>query len=74
MDPSKELTPAQEREARRKLRRVLGDGSAEEQARRLFVKVFDQASKRRKQAAIRTLLSGLGRLLVDSLDSRRKGL
>lgn len=70
MDPSKDLTPAQEREARRKLRRVLGDGDPEEQARRMFAKVLDQASKRRAKAAVRTLLSGLTQIIADALERK----
>lgn len=70
MDPSKDLTPAQEREARRKLRRVLGDGDPEEQARRMFAKVLDQAAKRRAKAAVRTLLSGLTQIIADALERK----
>lgn len=70
MDPSKELTPAQEREARRKLRRVLGDGDPEEQARRMFAKIFEQASKRRARAAVRTLLSGITQIITDALERK----
>lgn len=72
MDPSKELTPAQEREARRKLRRVIGDGTPEEQARRVFAKVFDQAGKGRRRAAVRTLVSGIGRMLLDAWQEERR--
>lgn len=71
MDPSKDLTPAQHREARRKLRRAIGDGSPEEQARRVFARVLDQAAKRRTRAAVRTLVNGLGRVILDALESRR---
>ena len=71
MDPSSELTPAQEREARRKLRRVLGDGDPEEQARRMFARVLDQAAKRRGRQAVRTLLSGIGQIIRDELERRR---
>lgn len=72
MDPSKELTPAQQREARRKLRRIIGDGSPEEQARRVFEKVLAQAGKRRTRAAVRTLVNGFGRIILDALDQRRR--
>jgi hypothetical protein len=72
MDSSKELTPAQQREARRKLRRIIGDGSPEEQARRVFEKVLTQASKRRTRAAVRTLVNGFGRIILDALDQRRR--
>lgn len=72
MDPSKELTPAQEREARRKLRRIIGDGTPEEQARRVFEKMLDQAGKGRRKAAVRTLISGIGRMLLDAWESERR--
>lgn len=48
MDHTKdELTPAQQREARRKLRRRLGGDTPEEQARHLLAQVFEKASRRR---------------------------
>lgn len=48
MDHSKDsLTPAQQREARRKLRRRLGGDTPEEQAKHLLAQVFAKASKRR---------------------------
>ena len=82
MDPSKSdepgkersasLTPAQEREARRKLRRVIGDGSPEEQARRVFEKVLREATRRRTRAAVRTLVKGFGQIIIDALEERRK--
>lgn len=42
-----DLTPAQQREARRKLRRKLGGDTPEEQARHLFRQVVEKAAQRR---------------------------
>lgn len=72
MDPTKDLTPAQEREARRRLRRVVGEGTPEEQARRVFDQALRQAAKRRTRAAVRTLVSGIGQVILDVLRQGRK--
>lgn len=74
MDPSEndKLTPAQEREARRKLRRIVGDGTPEEQVARVFEQVFQHAAKRRSRAAIRTLVNSFGRIILNALENRRK--
>ena len=71
MDHSK-LTPAQQREARRRLRRVLGEGSPDEQAKRLLRRAFEQAAKRKARAAARTLAGGIVQLIEDILTSRKK--
>lgn len=57
------LTPAQEREARRRLRRALGEGTPDEQAARLMRKAFEDRAKVR----LRREVSMLGRELVNLL-------
>ena len=64
------LTPAQEREARRKLRRIVGDGTVEDQARLLVKKVLEDAAKRRTKRAARTLVNGVARILIDAWHRR----
>lgn len=62
-DQDSDLTPAQEREARRRLRRVTGDGTPEDQAREVFRRAFEgQARKRVKKD-----VAALARELVNAI-------
>jgi hypothetical protein len=49
---------------------MLGEGSAEEQARRLFKRALEQAMKRRGRSAARTLVNGVARIIEDALRRR----
>lgn len=69
MDPTEPLTPAQEREARRKLRRIVGDGTPEEQAQRLIAKAFEK----RSQSQVRRGLRDIGTTLADILFNALRG-
>lgn len=61
-DPSK-LTPAEEREARRRLRRVAGNGTPEEQAREIFRKTFEGHARKR----VKRDVAALARELVNAI-------
>ena len=69
-DTDHDMTPAQEREARRKLRRVIGDGTPDEQVRRVLHKAFQQAGKREAKRAARVLVRGFAQIILDALKRR----
>jgi len=69
-DTDHDMTPAQEREARRKLRRVIGDGTPDEQVRRVLTKAFHQAGRREAKQAARVLVKGFAQIILDALRKR----
>jgi hypothetical protein len=67
MDHESGLTPAQEREARRKLRRIVGEGTPEEQAQRLIAKAFEKRTRSQVRSGLRKIGSTLADILFNAL-------
>ena len=65
------LTPAQEREARRKLRRALGDGTPEEQTARLIRAAFERRATSNAKRAARKIGGALADILFNALRGRK---
>ena len=61
MTDNSDLTPAQEREARRKLRRAIGGDTPEEQAQRLVQKVVENIVHKRRKHPIMDALTDMMR-------------
>lgn len=64
------MTPAEEREARRRLRRVAGDGTPEEQAREVFRKAFERQTKKQVKKDVTTLAKELVNAIFGALRPR----
>lgn len=67
--PSK-LTPAEEREARRRIRRVTGDGTPEEQVREVFRKSFERQTKKRAKREVAQIAKDLVNAIFGALRPR----